>query len=371
MSKIRILFGNVGSVTDPHSASGTAFCLCRVLQKHFSLSGNIDASFGRWGKWYNTLLAFHPNPTVWRERRSKSISTFVRRGRIAQRQAESFSGKYDFYLQQRALFSPIEWLETPFGFTADVTHRNTLESWPPWNPLGEKECSEWLRHEQEIYDRADILFPRSHYTARSMIEEYGQSPDKVVVVGSGINFLEIPPPHGPFDHRTLLFIGYDFERKGGQDLLTAFDAVHKKIPTTRLVIVGPRTIGRKIPEGVEFLGKIRDRKKIASLYQEASVFVMPSLFEPWGNVYLEAMAHGVPCVGCCWGAIPEVIEDGVTGRLVERSNPGDLTRVLLELLSEPAKLQKMGSAAREKVLSEFAWDKIVERMKPHIERVVG
>ena len=62
-----------------------------------------------------------------------------------------------------------------------------------------------------------------------------------------------------------------------------------------------------------------DRDALAELYRRATVFVLPSLFDAWGHVFVEAMGYGLPCIGtdCC--AMPELIEDGISGRLVARS----------------------------------------------------
>jgi glycosyltransferase involved in cell wall biosynthesis len=366
-----MVYGNVGDVTDLHASSGSAYPLFEAMKEHYEMVGGLDASLPPWRKWLNAARNFHPNPVRWRERRHKSMATFQAHTAVAKERMAVYRGRIDFYLQQRALFSPVGICAEPYGIVTDATHANTLESWPDWSPFSERECREWLAAERRIYDHAAILFPRSEYVARSMIEDYEQPPTKVIVVGAGLNFAETPPQSEAHDRAQLLFIGYDFPRKGGNELLEAFIQVRRTLPEARLDIVGPDRLDRPLPEGVTLLGKVRNRQEVSQLYCRSSLFVMPSIFEPWGNVYLEAMAHGVPAVGCRWGATPEVILDGVDGALVPRRNAEALAETLIQLLADPARLAELGAAGRERVLRDYTWGSVAARMAPHIREVVA
>ena len=142
----------------------------------------------------------------------------------------------------------------------------------------------------------------------------------------------------------------------------------------RLQIVGATEADRRsvanLP-GIEWIGKVTDRKQLGRLYQEAAVFVMPSLFEPWGHVFYEAMGYGLPCIGtnCC--AMPEIIEDGVTGLLVPPGQPKPLAAALIELLGDPLRAGEMGRSAHGRVLTGHTWDDVVERMNAGLETACG
>jgi len=158
----------------------------------------------------------------------------------------------------------------------------------------------------------------------------------------------------------ILFVGYDFHRKGGDLLVRAFRAVQKAVPHSRLVVVGPKV---QIDEpGVECLGAVHDRKVIADLMACAAVFALPARFEPYGMVLLEAMAHGAPCVGTAVGAIPEIIDEGSTGFVVPPDDEPALVAALTRLLTDRALALRFGAAGKMKVASELNWPTVARKM---------
>ncbi len=363
---IKMLYGNVADVNNPLGSSGSAYPLYRELDECCEMVGAVDASFSRGRKLQNTLLNFHPVFSRWKERRYKSMTTLNHHTQVAGKQEVPFRGKYNFYFQQRALFDPSPWVQAPYCIYTDCTHHNTLREWSPWSPFSDKELEQWLETEKAIYDNASLLFPWSRFAADSMINDYGQPKEKVFVAGSGINFTEIPPRHDTYDGKVVLYIGYDFERKGGRYLVDAFREVKKKIPNTKLIIAGPKQIDIDLPDSVYLLGPVSDRKVITELYRKASLFVMPSLYEPWGSVYLEAMGHGVPCIACAKAAAPEIITPGVDGDLVPDRNSHALAERMIHLLKSPETLEQYGRAARKKVLEQFTWKRVAQRMVEQI-----
>ncbi len=115
-------------------------------------------------------------------------------------------------------------------------------------------------------------------------------------------------------------------------------------------------------------GRAHDRERLAALYRDARAFCLPSLYEPYGLVLLEAMAHGVPCVGTSVQAIPEILDQGRAGLLVEPHDPDALAQALVALLSDDDLAHRLGAAGRNFVESELNWDRVAERMAPGILR---
>jgi glycosyltransferase involved in cell wall biosynthesis len=103
-----------------------------------------------------------------------------------------------------------------------------------------------------------------------------------------------------------------------------------------------------------------DRERLADLFRRCCLFVMPSLYEPFGIAPLEAMAHQLPAVVTGRWALQEMVTPGQTGALVECGSAEDLEAKLASLLSDPAALERMGTAGRQMVLDRYTWDKVVQ-----------
>ena len=113
-------------------------------------------------------------------------------------------------------------------------------------------------------------------------------------------------------------------------------------------------------EYVRFLGYI-PYEDVAKLLQRSDIFVLPSYYEALGCVYLEAMACGIPVVGCWENGIDEVIDHGHTGHLVDNKSVQQLAEALESLL-EPASRVAMGKAAREAVAERYQWKHSAESL---------
>lgn len=230
-----------------------------------------------------------------------------------------------------------------------------------------------MEYEAEVCRSAAVTLTMSEFARRSVIEDYGCTPEAVVAVGGGANqMLDSLEQREPATATaTALFVGVNFARKGGKILLAAWPSVRARVPNAELVIAGPsRTPDRELPPGVRWIG-LADRDLLSQLYRSASLFVLPSLFEPWGHVFLEAMAHGLPCIGteCC--AMPEIIEDRVTGRLVERGQSEPLADAIVELLSDRDLAATMGRTAYTRVHADGRWSDVARRVASNLERALA
>jgi glycosyltransferase involved in cell wall biosynthesis len=224
-----------------------------------------------------------------------------------------------------------------------------------------------IAHEAGVQRRMDFVFTMSEWVRRSMIDDYGLDPRNVVTVGAGPNLDTLPPrPEREDGPPRLLFVGKRFDRKGGPQLLEAFRRVRARRPDAELWIVGPAE-PVSTDAGVRHIGHIlRDMPagdaQIDRLYREASAFVLPSLYEPFGISFLEAMAYRLPCVGSDSCAMPEIIDHGVTGYVAPTGDAEGLGAVLLELIEEPRRMRAMGDAAYARLLERFTWDRVAERL---------
>jgi len=150
------------------------------------------------------------------------------------------------------------------------------------------------------------------------------------------------------NHYVILFVGSCFERKGLKFLLQAFAQLNSE--KARLLVVGKGNKNKYsqylkgIEDKVQFTGIIEDREKV---FRAADVFAFPTLYEPFGNVQLEALASGLPVITTSRSGAAEIIEEDVHGYVVEKPEDVDDIAKHLRTLAKEGKRKAMGAAARE------------------------
>jgi len=220
--------------------------------------------------------------------------------------------------------------------------------------------------------KADMIITVSEENRRDVIEHYDIPSGKVRVVPNGIwpSRYEV----SDMSRKEIVFLGRLHERKGVSDLISAMPAVLEEHPDHRLIIIGrgelEEDLARRIErmglgEHVDLAGHLDDGQ-VRERLSHARLFVMPSLYEGFGMVMIEAMAAGLPVVATPAGAAPEIIRDGENGHLVDidlatsdsEERRGRLADAITGALSDVEALRRMGSAARELVVNRFSWDRV-------------
>jgi glycosyltransferase involved in cell wall biosynthesis len=176
----------------------------------------------------------------------------------------------------------------------------------------------------------------------------------------------------PSDAKIILTVCRLAPAKNVSHLIRAFSLLQST--DTYLVIVGdgPRrarleSLAQQLgaADRVRFVGWQSDTVRF---YQSADVFVLPSTYEPFGQVLLEAMACGVPCIGLKSNypevitASEELIRDGVTGYHISPSSVDDLTLAIQRFTSDPVLRQEMGAKAREMCAREYSWSRCIREL---------
>ena len=223
--------------------------------------------------------------------------------------------------------------------------------------------------QQEVFEGCACIFPRTRWAGQSVAEEYGVPAARILAAGAGANHLAEPKPHAPYDSQRILFIGTEFERKGGPLILDAFRMLKQDFPEATLAIVG---CAPAIEEaGVEIIGRIRKDEaggldRLLEEYRRASLFCIMSHFEPFGIVIIEAQHSYVPCVVPARFAFTETVVDGQTGRHVAEYDPRLLAQTWAELFADPDRLRVMGQAAHDHVQSTWTWEAAAARIETRI-----
>lgn len=230
------------------------------------------------------------------------------------------------------------------------------------------------------YRESAAVFTMSLWLREFLVRECGLPREKVHAVGGGINVNAALIRPGQREGRRILFVGRNFERKGGPLVVQAFGILRKKyLSEAELYLAGAteadiRTALREreiLPEAsdwqkIHLLGDL-GTDRLAEYYNLCDVFCMPSYFEAYGLVFAEALAYGLPCIGRNKFAMPEFIEDGCTGKLFSGEDPERLAEDLWELLQNP-KYREEVAGRREWYLREYSWDRVVQRICSVMEK---
>ncbi|MEO7123957.1 MAG: glycogen synthase [Lacisediminihabitans sp.] len=296
------------------------------------------------------------------------------------------------------------WYANGAGHLASLLHgiphvvtAHSLEPLRPWKAEqlgGGYRVSSWL--ERDAFTGADAIIAVSHGMRADILRSYPfLNENRVHVVHNGI---DLERWHPVSDDELLVSLGIDSTRpavvfvgritrqKGLPYLLRAAALLPPEVqlvlcagaPDTPEILAEVRDGVRELQQsrrGVVWIERLLSQQELSTVLTAATTFVCPSIYEPLGIVNLEAMACGAPVVGTATGGIPEVIDDGVTGRLVPikqlQDGTGtpvdpdgfvrDLATALIDVISDPEGAARMGQAGRLRAEREFSWDRISRR----------
>ncbi len=348
------------------SGGGSRY-LFKALSK-FNQVNSISIKFSKFQFLEDRIRAFRPYPNS-NEKfpwsffpYNKNAGSFIKRTQICESRIEKMAWKPDVVLQLGVYLSPTMG-KNPIKYSCyiDATSKMTEKEYPQWGEMyrSKTDKSNWMNLQSVLLLRAYRVFTMSEHTRNSVIQDFHVHPDNVATVSAGPNLASLPTFEKNVSNRLILFVGGDFNRKGGKTLVRGFKEVKKTIRDAELVIVGssPKISG----PGITVKGFV-SKEELDYLYRNASIFVMPSIFEPFGHVFLEAMAYKTPCIGSREDAMPEIIEDGRSGFTIPRQDHMKLAEKIRYLLEDENTLRNMGEAGRQKVEESFNWDAVAKKM---------
>jgi starch synthase len=304
------------------------------------------------------------------------------------------------------------WYANFAGHLASLLHgiphivtAHSLEPLRPWKAEqlgGGYAVSSFI--EKTAYEGAAAIVAVSEGMRGDILRSYPSlDPAKVRVIYNGIDVEAWHPVEDPdllaqlgvdASKPSIVFVGRITRQKGLPYLLRAAEQLP---PDVQLVLCAgapdtPQIMSeveglvkglQETREGVVWIDRLLSRHELCTLLSAATTFVCPSVYEPLGIVNLEAMACGAAVVGTATGGIPEVVADGVTGRLVpiEQVQDGtgtpidpekfvdDLARVLTEVVTDPERAAAYGRAGRERASTDFSWGAIADATRALYEEV--
>ncbi|SDN53366.1 glycogen synthase (ADP-glucose) [Klenkia soli] len=298
------------------------------------------------------------------------------------------------------------WYANHAGQLASLVHgvphvvtAHSLEPRRPWKAEqlgGGYRLSSWV--ERTAYLAADAVVAVSNGMRTDVLDAYPElDPAKVLVVGNGVDAQAYRPIHDDDVVRSVgvdpdrpyaLFVGRITRQKGLVHLLAAAEQLPPEAglvlcagaadtPAERQQVAEAVVELQRRRTGVVWIEEMLPREKLVPLITGATVFVVPSVYEPLGIVNLEAAACGTAVVASAVGGIPEVVADGRTGLLVpyDEADPAafaaGLAARMSELLADPDRAAGMGAAGRDRVLAEFGWPAIAEQTVAVYQRVLA
>jgi glycosyltransferase involved in cell wall biosynthesis len=347
--------------------------LFAVLDDRYEIAGTVEPHLPWLEDLAIKLRYVRPDRDAWRSRAGLSPWTFQRLTEVAEKKLRGWDGRYDLILLVQTLFSPGSMARSHrYLVYTDNIHTLTARYFPAWSPLSSRDRAKRIQLERATCRAARYVFAKTDFLRDALIDDYGCEPERVIRVGSGSNIMVHALDGKRYDRQVALFVGIDFERKGGPVLLRSWRTVRERLPDAELWVVGPKRRPAAADQpGVRWHGFVSDRRRLAELYGQATVFVLPSLFEPWGGVLMEARGHGLPCIGTDRGGFRESIEDGVNGILVPAGEAESLAEALVDLLGDPDRAARMGRHGHAEVLTEHTWERVADRMAPYIEQVAA
>ena len=272
--------------------------------------------------------------------------------------------EYAFSFQTQSIFDASIPRLPHFVYT-DHTHLANLKY--PCFDQKKLLSNKWIALEKSIYHNATLNFTMSTNISKSIVDQYDCHPRKVKCVYAGSNAKIIKRQQNCRDYtsKNILFVGVDWERKGGPELVEAFKIIIKKHTDAKLTIVG---CSPNISiSNVRVIGRV-PIEKMHKYYEEASIFCLPTKLEPFGIVFIEALLHKLPIVATNIGALPDFIKNGENGYLVEPYDVQQLAASLSNLLTDSMKCRMFGEKGSLIAKEGYSWEKVGLIIKQNIEQ---
>jgi Glycosyltransferase len=226
---------------------------------------------------------------------------------------------------------------------------------------------ERLELQMNMFRNAKRIFTMNQWLAEGIRRRTDINPNDVFYVGGGINLETARIKNTQKSGNRILFVGRDFLRKGGDLVLSAFKVLRQNYGQEfELYIAGPEELSSDLlSDGVVFLGDM-DSERLSDYFNLCDIFVMPSRYEAYGLVFIEALVYGLPCIGRNAFEMPYFIQDGVNGYLIDQDDPQLLASKMYDLLKNEA-MKNNVLRDRSRYMEQYSWDKVAKNILEQIE----
>ena len=314
------------------------------------------------GVWYNRLLRGRLGS--FSSERDLKIAQFY-----AEAVVERLKGKhYDVIVSPGCI--PVAFVRThvPIVIWADATFDSLVTTYPGYMKMTSEFYRDGERLEREALGRAELCVFSSDWAAQSAIRHYGIEERKVKVIPFGANIdddtredIEAAIAGRNKEKVRLLFIGYEFERKGGPKLFEVLQELCRLVPAELHIIGCTPQVPEALLPHVQVYGCIskrtdEGRQKLTKAFLSSHWVVLLSRAECYGLVLAEANRYGVPCISNRVGGIPTIIKDEYNGKLFPvNAAPIDIAKYIAGMSLDRERYSRMAIAGYQEYKSRLNW----------------
>ena len=347
--------------------SGTVYHIVRVLEKYcgevYHLSPISFSKEKLVGKAINKFSR------IFFKKNFRYHCSFLFARKYARVTAQRLMGQSFDVLVAPAGATEIAFLKTaiPIVLVEDATYRQLIDYYPVCSNLMHRSIYEMNTIQGQALEKASAVIYSSEWAARSAIEDCGADPAKIHVVPFGANLDEIPSKEVVFareksERCCLLFLGVDWERKGGNIAFETLLKLEEMGIQAELIVCGcipPPEVNHERMKVIPFLDKNdeRQRKELEKLLLLADFLLVPTRSEAYGLVFCEACAYGLPIIATNTGGVSEIVREGENGFLLPYEARGDVyAEVIARLYRDDERYAALVRAGRMAFEERLNWD---------------
>jgi glycosyltransferase involved in cell wall biosynthesis len=305
---------------------GTAYFIDKALREQLFTVNNLCPLKVKYSKYFFLKDKFYKNILKKKYQKEREII-------ILKDFAKQIQNSYEYY-NSDIIFSnstlPVAYLKTkrPIFFWVDATFAGMLNYYPNFKNL----CKETIKNgnlaEKAAIENCKVAIYTSNWAAKTAIDNYGINPNKVKVVPTGANFEKIKNKREVYEiissrsnkSCALLFVGNEWERKGGELAIKIADELNKNGIKTLINIVGFKKNTKKEKKFIRFNGFINrmtleGQNTYQKLLRESHFLILPTKADCTPAVIREAAAFGLPSLATKTGGIPTIVKDNINGKL--------------------------------------------------------
>jgi glycosyltransferase involved in cell wall biosynthesis len=253
--------------------------------------------------------------------------------------------------------------------------------------FGPRPLFNWMEKKQTLF--SDGIFTSTHAIAKAVTEEWGIDPSSVQIIPNSVDVSRVirlgnskPPPAGLGNEDYILYFGRLEERKGVHVFADALPVVLKRIPNLKVVFAGAdcryrsgsmkeyiKNRSHKYLDRIMFFDNL-SHDSLFPIVNSATIVILPSLWEAFGFVCVEAMALGRPVIASSGSGFEEIIEDCISGYLVTPGNSELLAEKIIKSLNDRGALERISARARKRA-QDFEVSKIALKLLAYYERTIN